>query len=130
MVAFADLTDLEARWRALSTAEQATATVLLEDASEDVRVACEEKGVNADTLPAARTRLVVCAMVKRAMQAAASVPAEGVTAYSSGTGPFTDSFTFANPTGDLYLTKQDRRRLGILKPKAFSIDTSIRAATP
>ena len=129
MVAFAEVSELEQRWRTLSDAEKVTATVLLEDASEIVRAECEEVGRNADDLPAARTRMVVCAIVKRSMQAAAAVPVDGVTAYSNGTGPFTESFTYANPTGDLYLTKQDRRRLGIGKPRAFTVDTSARAAT-
>lgn len=128
MVAFAEVSDLERRWRPLSDSEKSTAAALLEDASEIVRADCSDAGVNADAIAAARTRMVVCAIVKRAMHAAASEVADGVTTFSSGTGPFTESLTFANPTGDLYLTKAEKRRLGIGKARAFTVDTT-RAST-
>ncbi|WP_326600510.1 Gp19/Gp15/Gp42 family protein [Rhodococcus sp. PD04] len=129
MVAFAEATDLERRWRSLSTAEKASATVLLEDASVAIRAECLDAGIDADDLPADLTRMVACAIVKRSMQAATSEVGDGVTAYSTGTGPFTESLTFANPTGELYLTKAEKKRLGILRAKgrAFTVDTSRRS---
>jgi hypothetical protein len=39
------------------------------------------------------------------------------------TGPFSRSFNYSNPTGDLYLTKAERRLLGGGVQRAGSIDT-------
>lgn len=68
---------------------------------------------------------VVCEMVK----AAASSPAEvGVTQAQQTSGPYSQSMTFANPTGDLYLTKSQRRRLGCGGQRAASIPMGPSAA--
>lgn len=61
---------------------------------------------------------VVCAMVAR------TVPAdgmEGVHTLQTSVGPFQDSVRLANPGGDLYLTKGERRDLGIGGQRAFSV---------
>jgi hypothetical protein len=115
MAAFAVYTDLEARWKTLSSAEQETATVLLEDASVIIRA--EVPG--ADDLDPDLTKLVSCGMVKRAMIAADS---EGISQDNRTAGPFSQQRSYANPMGNLYLTKQDKRLLGIGGQRAFSID--------
>lgn len=116
MVAFAEVSDLEARWRPLEVAEQSQATVLLDDASTIIRAECPD----ADTLDSAITLMVACGMVKRAM----SVPAgmEGVTSLQQSAGPFQQTPQFSNPMGNLYLTKQDRKLLGISGQAAFMVD--------
>lgn len=64
---------------------------------------------------------VVCEMV----QAAASSPAgPGVVSTQTGTGPFQASQTFANPSGDLYLSKKQRRLLGGGAQTAFTVSMS------
>lgn len=118
MAAFATYTDVEARWRTLSTAERTTAGVLLDDAS--VIVVSEYPA--AATLDPAITKFVVCAMVKRAMQSAEL--GDGVSAFSQAAGPFSQSLTYANPSGNLYLNKQERRMLGGPKQVAFTVDTT------
>lgn len=111
MVAFAVYGDLEARWRPLSADEQAQATVLLEDASTRIRLECTRAGVDADTdVDAAVTLMIACAMVKRAMISSGS---EGIQSQMNVAGPFTQQQSFANPSGNLYLTKQERRDLGL-----------------
>lgn len=116
MVAFAVYGDLEARWRPLSADEQAQATVLLGDASAIIRAECP----GADDLDPDLTKMIACGMVKRAM----SVPAglEGVTSLQQSAGPFQQAPQFANPMGNLYLTKADRKLLGCSRQRAFSID--------
>lgn len=109
MAAFADVSDLEARWRALTGDERARAEVLLDDAAAVI----EADGVDVSRPGAARARLlamVSCDMVRRAMLASPERPA--ATQGSVTVGPFSESFTYANPTGDLYLTRAERRRLG------------------
>lgn len=111
-MAFATINDVESRWRALDSDEQARATALLDDASAmlssqlgDVEI---EEG---STLDYALT--AVCAnMVIRAMSASAS-DLYGVTQSAMTAGPYTQSMSYANPTGDLYITKAEKAMLGI-----------------
>lgn len=117
----ADVTDLEARWRPLSEAEKVRAEVLLTDASavvvgESPDLARGDLNDGRDAL----ALMVVCSMVKRSMSAG-DAPA-GVATASESNGPFSESFTFSNPDGNLYLTKAERRMLGIGGQRAFSID--------
>lgn len=130
--AFATTEELAARWRPLSTSEKATAAVLLGDASAMIRAECP--GIDARLVPVppatepeldpAIPRMVVCAVVKRAMLASAASDGAPVTAVQQTAGPFSQSLTMANPTGDLYLTKAEKRMLGCGAQTAFTVDTT------
>lgn len=109
-MAFASYTDVEARWRALSSDEQAKATKLLEDAAIILKGRVAVDAQDADQ--AAALNLVSCNMVIRALRVRAS-DAFGVDKLSSTMGPFAQTEQYANPNGDLYITKGERRLLGI-----------------
>lgn len=117
-MAVVSVEDLEARWRGLSGDERDRAGVLIEDAMSLVADECP-RWSQADE---ATIRRVVCAVVKRAMQA----PDDAMGAVQSGqvtAGPFQQQYTLANPSGDLYLTKAERRQLGCSGGHgAFEID--------
>lgn len=117
MAAFAEVSDLELRWRSLSVSESATATVLIEDASQLIIDECPKAQDDAD--PATLKR-IVCAMVKRAMVRGADEV--GVQTSQTTAGPFSQSQTYSNPTGDLYLTKAERRALPCGRGRAFMVD--------
>ena len=103
--AFATVDDVAARWRDLSESEQTRCTALLADASDLIRTTCPNwQTAGQDTL-----RRVCCAAVIRAMQ---SGDMQGVTQTSQTAGPFTQSWSYSDPAGDLYLTKQEKRSLG------------------
>src|SRR5690606_17280327 len=99
--------DVEARWRALAANEQALATTLLEDAAVELDGACPPS-----TPPTARElavrKIVSVRMVKRAMMAA-DAGGVGVSSLQQSGGPYQQTQQFANPLGDLYLTKADKR---------------------
>lgn len=116
---FASTEDLVKRWRPLSSTETETAAVLLEDASVEVRLLLKRAGVPEVEVDADAARIVVCGMVKRSMIAGDNSP--GVTTSQETTGPFSRSFTYANPTGDLYLTKREKLLLGLGAQSAFTI---------
>lgn len=128
MADFATVTQLESRWRPLTSAESTRAAVLLADASAQIRVECPDidtrittqEGASAPELDPIVPERVVCDMVKRAMLAAVDQPA--MANYQQTAGPFSQSGTFVNPTGDIYLTKNERRLLGCSKARAFTID--------
>ena len=116
-IPFATVSDLEARWRGLSEAEQARATVLLADASALIR----------DTVPGweqvseQTLRAICCAVVRRAMSVDVDLP-DGVSSFNETAGPFSQQMSFANPTGDLYLTRAEKARMGVGVATAASID--------
>ena len=121
---FATVDDLESRWRSLLLDEQARATVLLADASTLLRA--EVPDVDArltatpPTLDIGVPTMIVCAMVKRAMLAGTDT--DGIASNQQTVGPFTQSSTYANPLGNLYLAKNERRMLGSTGQRAFTID--------
>lgn len=127
MADFATVAQLEGRWRPLSTGEQARALILLGDASAQLRVECPDidtritvqDGEALPELDPVVPERVVCDMVKRAMLAAVDQPA--MANFQETAGPFSQSGTFLNPTGDLYLTKNERRLLGIGRQTAFTV---------
>lgn len=118
--AFATVDELEAGWHPLLDAEQARAGILLERASRLIRAQCPgwhaaeqaNPGVCAD---------VCCAMVQRAMATSGSVIPDGVRQMSQTTGSFQDSYTFDNPSGNLYLRDEERRALNPRRGRAFTL---------
>ncbi|MBQ1449739.1 MAG: hypothetical protein IIZ12_02215, partial [Eggerthellaceae bacterium] len=56
-------------------------------------------------------KIVVCNMVERAMSTGGDM--YGVTQQSMTAVGFTQQYTYANPTGDLYISKAEKRMLGI-----------------
>ena len=109
-MAFATYADIEARWRTLTTDEQTKATTLLGDAETILRRRVTV--VDGDQEQAAALKYVSCNMVVRAMVAGAS-DALGVDQVSATMGPFAQTAHYSNPNGDLYVTKNERRLLGI-----------------
>lgn len=114
---FASVQELQARWPDFPAGAEKHAAVLLEDASDFIL----------DLVPAAvnaresTRRRVVCSVVKRALSTASG---EGVSQSSWTQGPYTMSATAANPHGDFYLTRNERRALGEGRQIAFSVSAA------
>lgn len=123
MPAFATVENVEERWRTLSADEKTRAGVLLDDASAMIRASAPgiDKRISDGDLDAGVPLLVVCAMVKRAMLAA---EAPGVKTTQETAGPFSQSFTYANPMGDLYLTAAEKKLLGVGAQVGFTVPMS------
>jgi len=120
---FADADDLASRWRPLSEAERARADVLLTDASQLI-LDNDRRGVLADltAVPGSLVR-VVCAMVQRVMASGTAASSGApVTQESATFGPFTQQMTYAVPSSDLYLTREERRSLRLSRQVAGSVD--------
>lgn len=119
--AFATRAQLESRWRPLTTAERERAEVLLADASQQI-LDEDTHGVLAGLdAPTLTLQKIVCAMVMRAM--ASGIDAgPPVTQDGWNAGPWGAQKTYANPTGDLYLTKAERRQLGFSRQRAGGVD--------
>lgn len=111
---FATVEELKARWPDFPAGAEDHAEVLLEDASQFILDVCP----SASTVSANTRRRIVCAVVRRSIEAQAS-PGAGMSTFQATTGPFTNSYTPTNPHGDFYLTKSERKALGEGRQKAF-----------
>ena len=122
METFATITDLQSRWRALSDIEKTRAETLLMDASVIIATMCAQSSITIDTTDELQTmtlEAITCEMVKRAMLS--PIDQAPMSNYSQTAGSYSESGTFVNPTGDLYLTSSEKKRLGIGKQRMFSI---------
>jgi hypothetical protein len=114
MLEYAKIEDIEARYRVLTDDEKTRATALLQDAtymlvSEFKRNKIDSDPSEWDEEYSYIVKSVVCAMVKRSL-----ISNDGdISSESASVGSYSQSFTYANPTGDLYLKDSERRMLGI-----------------
>lgn len=120
-MAYATVSDIEARWHTLTPSESAKAATLLDDAAAilDTLAVFDSSDPNV----AANLRIVSCNMVIRAMSSSADT--FGMSQGSMTAGPYTQSWTFANPSGDMYLTKMEKRLLGVTQGYIGSIRAKV-----
>lgn len=109
-MAFATSEDLEARWRPLSETEKAKADVLLGDAAVYLQAMVEVDP--SDELQAEMLKIVSCNMVERSMTASES-DVFGVGEQTISADIYSQRVSYANPNGDMYLTANEKRMLGI-----------------
>ncbi|MEV7644716.1 MULTISPECIES: Gp19/Gp15/Gp42 family protein [Actinomycetes] len=114
---FATVDDLKARWPDFPVGGEAHAEVLLEDASQYILDVCPSAGNAAE----ATRRRIVCAVVRRSMEQ--GLPS-GVSSMSETAGGVSMQFSASNPTGDFYLTKQEKKSLGCGKQSAFGVQVA------
>jgi hypothetical protein len=121
---FATLDEFKARWPDFPPGADAHATILLDDASQFI---LDTVKTAADADPKTRRR-IVCAVVRRSMEAGAA-DMGGFESIQSGGGPFQFGGKVANPSGDFYLTKQEKQALGAGKQQAFGAQIGGSGAT-
>ena len=92
---------LRARWPDMPPGSEEHARDLLEDAGVLIRAAAP-RWFN---LPGEAITILASRMVKRAMAAGAFV--EGASSLTQTAGPFNQQISFANPNGDLYLSRAE-----------------------
>lgn len=108
MASFASLDELRYRLLpdevAVVDANPARAQLLLDDASELIRQRCTGWERARDAVLTA----VVCRVVARALRQRPAGVAGDATQLTQTTGPFAMSMAWSNPSGELFLTRQDR----------------------
>lgn len=114
MTAFATVTDLQAGWKTLTTAEQDVATTLLLRATATLTAILARRGVEIDAtddVQAENLKTVTCNMVRRSMS---SGGADGIAQVSQMVGSTSVTAQMSNPEGAFYLSRLDKELLGIL----------------
>lgn len=110
MAAFATVDQLRAL-PGVTVADDTAAERLLGMVSSAISSMCDTDEVAGDVLA-----LVTCQATARMMQADGG--GFGVSQESWGANPYSGSVTYANPSGDLYLTAFEKSLLGIDAPDA------------
>lgn len=120
-ITFATLADLEARWHPIEPSLTRKAQTALDDATIMLLDELDRGGVSVASIRPATLTAVVCAMVIRKLTT--DDEHLGVTNSQQTAGGFSESFTYSNPMGDLYLTSAERKRLGLRRQRAFAYDS-------
>ena len=110
MAQHASLDDLKELWPG-SSLDEARARPLLQLVSAAIDSMCTSDGIDPESIDADVLRLVTCQAATRMLMT--SDAGYGVTQQSWGASPYSGSASYANPTGDLYLTKTEKDLLGI-----------------
>lgn len=110
MAQHASLDDLRALWPGGSL-DESRAGAVLPLVSAAIDALCASEGVDPSGVPEDVLRLVTCQASTRMLMA--SDAGFGVTQESWGASPYSGSTSYANPTGDIYLTKTERQLLGL-----------------
>lgn len=126
---YASLAQLETFWKDVPEGDHGRAELLLELASNRLRLIGEDVEVDVDARVAASeayattARWVVMEAVKRAMQSPTDqIPTES---YSQTAGPYSENFKFSNPSGDLWFKKSELSALDLYgKQSLSSLSTS------
>ena len=108
MTPFATVADYEARYGKVDDEERVSA--LLQDATNIIASQPGFCDKNRDDTWWGVLETVACAMVHRSMMAGSYA---GLSSVSQGAGGYTASVGVYNPGGDLYLTRNEKRALGI-----------------
>lgn len=106
---FATLDDLEKRRGELSSDEETRAETLLSDATAYLSALVDIR--EGDTEQAELLKVVCCNMVIRVLDADGGL--YGVGSASLTAGVYSESVQYVNPNGDMYLTKMEKRLLGV-----------------
>ena len=123
MAVYAQVSDIIALGRELSNAEQATAEVLLEQASAKLRMTARQYGCSIDEMIADKdtgadyalvVKSVVVQAVLRALDSSADTNPPAVQASQAALG-YSVSMTYLNSGQALYFLKNELKELGLLR---------------
>lgn len=125
---FATVAELESFWRDLTESEENRAAYLLVLSSDSLRQIALNRGKNLDTMITdgkvmeTSVKHLVLESVKRAMLT--PVDQKPITQGSMTAGPYAESFTFANPAGDIWFKDKELKMVGLKGQKFSSVSTS------
>ena len=120
MTAFASVADYTARYGAPSDPDRCR--VLLDDAGAFLEGELLRSGIAVDEddeLQESNLKRISCRLVSSMLDTADGM--SGVSQSSMTAGPFTNSWTFSNPTGAFKLLQSERRSLGVGGVRAGSV---------
>lgn len=127
---FASLEQLETFWKDIASADEGRAELLLELASNRLRLIGDDVDFDVDqhTEDSAAyettIRWVVMEAVKRAMLTPIDQPP--VDTFSQTAGPYSENYKYTNPSGDLWFKKSELLAIGLYGRQSLSSITTSR----
>lgn len=115
-MSWATIAQYEARYGDVAAADEPMLQECLDDATSQINAAMDGCGIDYSEPSAdyARRLMMVCRqMAHRAFAANAEALPFGISQASQTAGPYTQSYSFSNPYGDLFMTASEKRMLGI-----------------
>ena len=126
---FATVNDMVDRYGELSEADAARAATVLEDVSYFI-IAELPYGWETREKTLMLLKPITCAVANRALHSRTAYASLGASQMSLTTGQVTQQVSFSNPYGDIRLTQDEKRRLGISRQRITTIDPLIRYGRP
>lgn len=123
---FADLSDIKALWRELSTAEEERAEALIPVVSATLRMEAKKVGKDLDQMIEKESYLAIVAksivvdVVARTLMT--STDSEPVSQFSESAMGYTVSGTYLVPGGGLFIKDAELARLGLKRQKLGGIE--------
>ena len=112
-MAYATVSDLENRWRVLTTEEEAKASALVDDASAFLDVQIEKYRIDAEA-KAAVLKSLCCDLVQRRMESQEANTS--LSALTQTAGAFSETLSFSTKRRKSWeLYKEDLEMLGVVK---------------
>jgi Phage protein Gp19/Gp15/Gp42 len=124
MTPYATLAQLETFWKDIASADEPRAEMLLELASNRLRMIGEDVEVDVDAKVAASpayastAQWVVMEATKRAMLTPIDLPP--VDTFQQTAGPYSENIKYTNPSGDLWFKKSELASLGLYGRQTLS----------
>lgn len=126
---FATVDQYEARYGPV--ADRGRLAETLSDATRLIAAECAAVGIDTSAPEMADALMQACRSVAaRAMQALDAGAPLGVTQFSQGAGGFSESWSMANPSAEVYLTKTDRAMLGLSRQRIGTIAAEVAHERP
>ena len=116
--------EFERRFKPLEEHEKTKALAALDDANIIISAEFLSRGKRMSEADDELVKTVIISMAKRAF-GGSDFGGAAITQYSQSASPYSESVTFANPQGDIYLTKSEKRLLGLNTQRVFSISPKI-----
>lgn len=110
METFASIKDYEDRYGDVS--DTITLSEVLQDATRLIQASLKASGIDPSEADAGSLMQVCRTMAYRSMGDEPGTPF-GATQFTQAAGEFTESYSFRNPYGEVYLTKAEKKLLGI-----------------
>lgn len=120
---FATADDLAKTWHAFTDEETNRVNALMDSAS----IVIEAWATWWRLVPAKVLRVVCCNIVKRSML---NEDMGGITQSTQNANGFSESVSYANPSGDLYLSSLDKQMLRAYLPRMWSLGLSDGSVSP
>lgn len=122
MTPYADIADLTAKYN-LTPAQENVAETYLEDASILIRDLLAAEGKSVEDYEDDTITKITRDVAYRGLSAVSD--GAMVSQYTESAIGYSETFTYSNPQGDLYLTKLEKKQLGIGGARMFTIHPHI-----